>query len=223
MKYRDDLAYIHHAGFSEFAESAAPFLIELLRTYGAKRVVEVGCGSGVLARELTLAGFDVLGYDASPAMIELARKTAPQARFAVATFAEADTSECDAVIAMGEVLNHGTFDDVRAFVANSGAKLLIFDIAEEDAAYSELRVEGEDWSVIFIRDRNTRRVLTFRAIDGEMRRDEEVHALQLHDRATMKALLREHGFRVRVRRTYGTRRVPKGHAVYVAERKSAKT
>lgn len=223
MKYRDDLAYIHHAGFSEFAESAAPFIIELLRTHGAKRVVEVGCGSGILARELTRAGFEVRGYDASPAMIELARATAPDARFEVATFAEADTSECDAVIAMGEVLNYGTFDEVRAFVANSSAGLLIFDVAEEDAAYSELRVEGDDWSVILIRNRNTRRVLTFRAIDGAMRRDEEVHALHLHDRRALKALLREHGFRVRVRRTYGTRRVPKGHGVYVAERKSAKT
>jgi SAM-dependent methyltransferase len=216
--YRADLAYIHHAGFSEFAESAAPFVIELLRTHGAQRVVEVGCGSGVLARELTRAGFDVRGYDASPAMIELARETAPEARFAVATFAEADTSECDAVVAMGEVLNYGSFDEVRAFIANLSARLLLFDIAEEDAPYEERRVEGDDWSVILIRERNTRRVLTFRAMDGAMRRDEEVHALHLHDRAAMTALLREHGFRVRVRRTYGTRRVPKGHAVYLCVR-----
>ena len=227
MMYGDDLAYIHHAGFSEFAESAAPGLLELLWQRGLHhgRIVELGCGSGILARELTRAGFDVIGYDASPSMIELARITAPKARFEIGAFDAIDLPPCDAIVAMGEVLNYGTFDGVRRLIANAKARVLIFDVAERGSypAYDERRVDGDDWSVIAIKESDgthlTRRVLTFRAIDGEMRRDEEVHTLELYDRDALRALLREHGFRVTIRRSYRTRRLPKGHAVYVADQK----
>lgn len=226
MMYRDDLAYIHHAGFSEFAESAAPGLLELLWQRGVRDglIVELGCGSGILARELTHAGFDVLGFDPSPAMIELARGTAPRARFEVGAFDAIELPPCNAIVAMGEVLNYGTFDAVRTLVANAKTRVMIFDVAERDSypLFDERRVDGDDWSVIATKESDgthlTRRVLTFRAIDGRMRRDEEVHELELYDRAALRALLREHGFRVTIRRSYRTRRLPKGHAVYVAER-----
>ena len=223
MKYGPDLAYIHHAGFSEFAESAAPGVLEILWKHGIREglVVELGCGSGILARELTGAGFDVLGFDPSPAMIALARETAPRARFAVGAFDVADIPPCEAIVAMGEVLNYGTFEGVRSLLAKAKTKLLLFDIAERGAypPYDERRVEGDDWSVIAIKESDgehlTRRILTFRADGDTMRRTEEVHTLELYGREEMKALLREHGFRVQVRRSYGTRRLPKGHAVYV--------
>jgi SAM-dependent methyltransferase len=221
--YRDDVAHIHHEGFSEFARSAAPGVVDLLRRAGIERgrIIEVGCGSGVLASELTRAGYDVLGFDASAAMIDLARVTAPNARFAVARFEDAPLEPCEAIVAMGEVLNYG---DARAFLprAARAARFLLFDIAEKGSypAYDERRIGGDDWSVIALKEsdgsRLTRRVLTFRQIGDETRRDEEVHHLELYDRDEILALL--HGFRVRVRRSYGRRRLPKGHAVYVASR-----
>ncbi len=224
--YGADLAWIHHTGFGEFAESAAPGLLELLWQRGVRDglVVELGCGSGILARELTRAGFDVLGLDASPAMIALARETAPRATFAVGSFDAVEIPPCRAVVAMGEVLNYGTLEGVRRLLSRAETNLLIFDVAECGSypPYDERRVEGDDWSVIAIKEsdgtRLTRRVLTFRMEHGTMRRDEEVHELALYDRATLRALLREHGYRVTIRRSYRTRRLPKGHAVYVAER-----
>lgn len=225
--YRTDLAYIHHAGFSEFAEAAASGVLELLWRHGIREglVVDAGCGSGILARELTRAGFDVLGIDASPAMIELARETAPRARFEVMSLDTAELPPCDAIVAMGEVLNYG---DLRAFLPRASAALrpgglLVFDIAERNAypAYDEHRSGGDDWSVIAVKEsdgtRLTRRVLTFRQVGGETRRDEEVHALELYDRAEVLSLLGD--FRVQVRRSYGSRKLPKGHAVYVAKRR----
>ena len=253
--YGRDLAYIHHTGFSEFAESAAPGVLEILWKHGVRDglVVEVGCGSGILARELARAGFDVFGFDPSPAMIALAREhngapaagrqvhrrlagaTPPSGRwtgrpaagaphFEVGAFDTIAIPPCNAIVAMGEVLNYGTFEGVRKFIANAATKLLVFDIAERGAypPYDERRVEGEDWSVIAIKESDgthlTRRILTFRADGDTMRRSEEVHSLELYDRAAMKAVLREHGFRVQLRRSYGTRRLPKGHAVYVCVR-----
>ena len=191
--------------------------------------MDVGCGSGVLARALTDAGYDVLGIDASPAMIDLARKIAPHARFEIATFANAALPPCDAIVAMGEVLSYGTLAEVRTFIANAANALephglLLFDVAERGSypAHEERRIGGDDWSVIAIKDSDgkhlTRRVLTFRNIDGATRRDEEVHTLELYDRDELLSILREHGFRVRVRRSYGSRRLPIGHAVYVAAR-----
>jgi SAM-dependent methyltransferase len=225
--YRHDLAWIHHAGFSEFARSAAPGVIALLPPQGL--IVEIGCGSGVLARALTDAGFDVLGIDASPDMIELARVHAPAARFAVARFGDAELPPCAAIIAMGEVLNYGTLAEVKSFVRNASQALadgglLLFDVAERGSypSHDENRVGDDDWSVIAIKDsdgsRLTRRVLTFRQIDGVTRRDEEVHELELYAREELTAILRENGFRVRTRRSYGSRRLPPGHIVYVAER-----
>jgi len=162
-------------------------------------------------------------------MIELARTTAPNARFAVATFANATLPECDAIVAMGEVLNYGTLEDVRAFIANAANALaprglLLFDVAERGSypAHDERRIGGDDWSVIVIKDSDgqhlTRRVLTFRNVGGITRRDEEIHTLELYARKELQSLLRERGFRVRIRRSYGSSRLPAGHAVYVAER-----
>lgn len=225
--YGPDLAYIHHAGFSEFAEAAAPGVLEILwrRDLRDGLVVELGCGSGILARELTRAGFDVLGFDASPAMIALARTTAPDARFEVGTFDAVAIPPCNAIVAMGEVLNYGTFDGLRTLIERANTRLLLFDIAERGAypPYDEVRVEGDDWSVIAIKESDgthlTRRILTFRANGDTMRRTEEVHRLELYDRDAMTTLLREHGYRVRVRRSYGTRRLPRGHAVYTCTRR----
>lgn len=230
--YRTDLAWIHHAGFSEFALLASRGVLALLTKLGIRDglIVDVGCGSGVLARALTDAGFDVLGIDASPSMIELAHTTAPAARFEIGSFDEAALPRCAAITAMGEVLNYGTLDRVRTFAHHAASALpprglLLFDVAERESypPHDERRVGGDKWSVIAIKDsdgkRLTRRVLTFRQINGVTRRDEEVHVLELYEREELLAILRQAGFRVRVRRSYGTYRLPKGHAVYVAERR----
>ena len=53
-------------------------LLEPIRSQAAI-VLERGCGSGLLTRELTAAGLRVLATDASPAMLDLARGYAPDA------------------------------------------------------------------------------------------------------------------------------------------------
>lgn len=228
-QYDTDLAWIHHTGFSEFSRSAAPGILAILAKHGVREgiLVDAGCGSGVLAHAMLRAGFEVAGFDASPAMIGLARATAPEATFSVATLGDANIPPCEAIVAVGEVLNYATLHDVRRFVANARQNLrpggvLLFDVAERDSypAHEERRIGGDDWSVIVIKDRDgnrlTRRILTFREVDGAIRRGEEVHALELYERRDLLSLLREAGFRVSVRRSYGSRRLPKGHTVYVA-------
>ena len=229
--YADDLAYIHHHGFSGFAEEAAPGILEMLWRGGIHEglVVDAGCGSGVWGRELSRAGLEVFGFDRSAAMLAIARELAPDIRFEQASVDDVVLPSCVAVTAIGEVLSYGsTLESLRDFFVRADAALrdrgmLIFDLAEREGAAAHLdrtRIEGEDWVVITVKslqdDLLTRHVTTYRQLGDDVRKSEETHTLRLYDRFEVAALLRELGFLVKVRRSYGTRRLPPGHAVFIA-------
>ena len=106
--YQDDLAYIHDAGFGGFAKGSAPGLLRLFRQNAIIEgvVVDLGCGSGIWARALADSGYEVVGVDISPAMIELARQRVPEATFHVQSFVAFPIPACRAVTAQGEVFNY---------------------------------------------------------------------------------------------------------------------
>src|SRR5437764_4966322 len=106
--YREDLAFIHDAGFGGLARHAAAVLLDGLRRRGAARgrVIDLGCGSGLLAREAAAAGYDVLGIDISAAMVALARERVPGGTFRVGSLLTAELPACVAVAAVGECCNY---------------------------------------------------------------------------------------------------------------------
>jgi SAM-dependent methyltransferase len=235
--YGKDLAYIHDAGFLQQAELATPVVVRMLAERGIERgrVVEIGSGSGATAQALTDAGHDVLGIDASRAMIELARVRAPAAHFRLASWADAAIPECDAVVSIGEVLGYvgsarGTknelgslFGRVRTALRPGG--IFIFDLAipgrvpgGEDSAF---RV-GDDWAILYTATENgpslQRRITSFRRIGGgaTYRRTEEIHRLRLWQVREIDQMLRDARFRVQVRRGYGGRALVPGHRVFIA-------
>jgi 2-polyprenyl-3-methyl-5-hydroxy-6-metoxy-1,4-benzoquinol methylase len=72
--YREDLALVHDRGFGFHAAACAPGIVgflEPVRSSGGI-VLKLGCGSGLLTRELVAAGHRVIATDASPAMLKLA-------------------------------------------------------------------------------------------------------------------------------------------------------
>jgi len=237
--YGADVAYIHDAGFLDLADQATPFVIEMLAECGidAGRVIELGCGSGATAASLSEAGHDVLGIDASRAMVALARGRAPEARFRVGSWVDEPIEECDAVLAIGEVLGYvgsaqGTkaelrdlFGRVRSALRPGG--LFVFDLATpgrvptgEDSAYRL----GEDWAILFTAQEDARsrklqrRITTFRKIAGgaTYRRTEEVHRLRLWRTQDIEEMLRDARFKVKSRRGYGGRSFAPGHRVFIA-------
>jgi SAM-dependent methyltransferase len=231
--YGEDLAYIHHAGFTSVAEQAVPVIAENVRPGGL--VVDVGCGSGVTARLLTEAGYEVLGIDQSEAMIELARAEAPRADFRVGSFVDEPLPPCDGVTAIGEVLGYlldprAGDAKLRRFFARAHAALrpggaLVFDLLGPGRGPGRNYTVGDDWAVMAdiqvdaARRRLTRSMVTFRR-EGELyRRGEEVHRVRLLPPGEVAAMLRKIGFRVRLRRAYaGRERFQPGHSVYIARR-----
>src|SRR3954468_19616023 len=54
---------------------------ELARTAGDGRIADLGCGPGHITAHLRDLGLTAFGVDASPTMIELARRAHPELRF----------------------------------------------------------------------------------------------------------------------------------------------
>jgi SAM-dependent methyltransferase len=235
MMYSTDLAYIHDAGWGDRARSTAPELIRILRQHGLRsgRIVEAGCGSGILAQCLVEAGYRVHGFDASPAMIRLARQHAPAARFQVASLGRARMPPCDAVVAIGEVMSYvGSWRTITRFFrrvhdALSARGLFIFDFIEsgEGRTYSAKSRGGRDWALVARADLDdggrvlTRHLTMFRKVGGEYRRSREVHRVHIHPRANVATALAGAGFAVHLRRSYGGYRLMHGDVAVIAERR----
>jgi len=235
--YQSDLAYIHDAGFGDFARKSAPGLLAVLRRAGIRGglVVDLGCGSGIWAAELTRRGYDVVGIDISSPMIKLARKRAPAARFIQASFLSAKLPSCDAVTALGEIFNY-TFDGrnslrqlarlfQRVHQALRPGGVFIFDIAEPGRALRRAHAQGKDWAILFAAEasRNLliRRMTAFRQVGKLYRRSEETHRLRLYRSSDIAADLRRAGFTVRLLRAYGRMPLPSGNAAFVATKRKS--
>ena len=221
--YKSDLAYIHDAGFGDYARNSAPGLLKILDQAGITTglVIDLGCGSGLWARELVDAGYDVIGIDISPSMIDLARKRVPEGEFQVTSLLKAKLPSCDAVTSLGECLNY-LFDKKnslvqlrrlfrRVYAALKPGGLLIFDNAEPGRGKGprQKHREGVDWAVMVeveedsSTNRLTRQITSFRRVGDLYSRDEEVHRLQLYSRSEIAKELRAAGFRVRTVAAYG--------------------
>lgn len=238
--YSDDLAYIHDVGFSDFVLQAAPALLAILRKDGIRGglVVDLGCGSGILARRLSDEGYDVLGIDISRAMIRLARKKAPRATFVGGSFLSSKLPRRNVITAIGEVLNYA-FDRRnnlrslegffrRAYNALKPGGLLIFDIAEPGRGgpdgFRQGGSIGKDWAVLFRMEENrgqlVRQMVTFRKWGKDYRRSDETHVLRLFKCSLIRNMLERAGFQVKTLAGYGRSRFPAGLTAFVAKKRS---
>lgn len=239
--YDTDLAYIHDDGFGGFARQASKGLLTLMREAHINDglVVDLGCGSGIWAAILTKEGYAAHGIDISEEMIQLARQQAPEATFEVNSYLKADIPPCNAVTSIGESLNY-LFDKdhsneqlrqlfIRIHDALHDGGLFIFDVASPgyaDATGPHKRhFATEDWAVLVQvsehkrEEKLTRYITTFRkSKDNTYRRHEEVHRVQLLKGSHMADLLRTIGFKVRIRKGYGSMKLSPAHSVVIARK-----
>ena len=238
--YADDLTYIHDVGFGGFATRAAPGLLRLLERsgVGSGLVVDLGCGGGRWAQELSRRGYAVLGVDISSAMVRLARRRVRKGEFRRASFLTVRLPRCDAVTSLGECFNY-MFDGqnnrrglVRLFRRVHGALrpggVFVFDMigpgGEPDPNLSQRHRQGRDWAVLLDATEDRRRrelrreITTFRKTGRLYRKHREVHCLKLYSKSEIAARLRQVGFRVRFLKGYGRMKFGPGHAGFLARK-----
>jgi SAM-dependent methyltransferase len=247
LYYRDDLAWVHHAGYAGYVLNAERGIVGRLRKHAlapGQRVLDIGCGSGLLARALLAQGYAVAGVDASPAMIGLARAQAPAGHFqAIGLPTRRRPGEsgalpaADAIVSTGHVLNYvGSRDDIALALAELAAALrpgglLAIDLMTErfaearDIRHPHARVE-DDWTIVtrFSRPgphRFDRQITVFRRVDGVWRRSDEHHGNITFEADEALEVLRVNGVDARCEPAFGDETLPEGLVVIAGVKQGA--
>ena len=96
-----DATYERRAAEGENVHGEADFIGRL----GAASVLDAGCGTGRVGRELARRGLDVVGVDIDPEMLAVARRTAPGVTWHLADLATVELGRTfQAVVMAGNVM-----------------------------------------------------------------------------------------------------------------------
>ena len=199
-------------------------------------VLEVGCGSGLLTRHLVDAGHRVIATDASPAMLEIARETVPDAEeLRLVRLPDDPLPPADAVVGIGHPLNYlPDAESLRRALATMASSLrpggiLATDICDlewgrarqQQPAHAQVH---DDWAIITRfalpePTRYVREITTFvRDDDGSWRRDDEHHDNVLVDTSTLPGLLATFGVQAEVGVSFGSEDLPTGLHTIIGRR-----
>jgi len=242
--YGSDLAWVHHTGYSQHVENTAQGIVRLLRDSGLPKgahVLDVGCGSGLLARRLLDAGFVVTGIDASPAMIDLARSCAPGADFKVVKLPmgslsrDAALPRIDAVVSTGHVLNYlDTREDIARTLDELARALRPGGVVAIDLMTEQYRQKRDvqavhtkvtdDWAIVTRFScpgpyRFDRAITVFRRAGDHWRRSDEHHRNVTFEVEDALRILRDNGIEARQCPAFGEETLPEGLIVLAGIRR----
>ncbi|HUG46680.1 MAG TPA: methyltransferase domain-containing protein [Sphingomicrobium sp.] len=82
-----------------------PVILRLAKSYGARSVLDAGCGNGYLAERLSGAGFEVTAVDGDVTGVRIARDRAPQVNFQIGLFEDEPPGVFD-FVSSTEVVEH---------------------------------------------------------------------------------------------------------------------
>lgn len=108
--YGDQFCKVYNEfGWNYFPEAFAQQLLKWLKVHDIRicTALDLGCGTGILCRELSSAGIRTLGTDISEDMIRIARNNFPELDFEVRDMVTyVPETEYDLVTCTGDALNH---------------------------------------------------------------------------------------------------------------------
>jgi len=93
--------------------------VDFVSRFAPASVLDAGCGTGRVARELARRGLDVAGVDIDTAMLETARRKAPDVAWFLGDLATIDLSRTfDVIVLAGNVMIFLAPDNEGAVLAN---------------------------------------------------------------------------------------------------------
>lgn len=155
LKPYQRLSRFWDAGWSDFSIQYVDWINELLHERGIKcgNILDIACGTGILAIELARYGHFVHGIDISPEMIDIAKSKAsglPNVSFSLQDMASFNTNEQYDLVAC-------TFDSINYIRRLRDLRIMFFHIA------SILRLNG-----LFAFDSNTKHLYLSHSGETEM-------------------------------------------------------
>lgn len=114
LKLYSDLAEIYDQLYRKTFnyEQDAEFVDSILRKYQIKEFLEIGCGSGHLAKLLFEKGYSITGIDLYEEMLQIARQRLPKVEFLQQDIRHLKLERnFDAIIAMGRMFTYMTTNE----------------------------------------------------------------------------------------------------------------
>ncbi|MBI2043103.1 methyltransferase domain-containing protein [Candidatus Pacearchaeota archaeon] len=128
------------------------FVSEVLKKFGAneRKILDLGCGTGLHEKEFSRRGYDMMGLDLSGEMIEIASERNPKCKFVVGDMSDFCLNEkFDAIISMFSAMGYltenqqieGFFNSVKKHLKENG--LLVLDVWNGLGVMNELPISRE--------------------------------------------------------------------------------
>lgn len=230
--YKSALSFIHDKYYGDIARLAAGEIILKRKNNAYSKVIDLGCGSGILAALLNENHMDVLGVDISADMLDLARKNAPDSTFVQSSIFDFEFEHADVISAIGEPFNYlfdhqSSYDSLAAIFKRIKQHLnpdgfFLFDILCNGVENKNPHrvIENDDYNMkldieIDEASKYLTRTIKFTMKDfGEEKEDIEIHRQLLFDVHQVERLLREIGFQVETWNHYGELSLRTGHEAF---------
>ncbi|MBS0264786.1 MAG: class I SAM-dependent methyltransferase [Planctomycetes bacterium] len=207
--YDQILASIHDRWFDSIPRGAAAHIRNLWHGRKAGRIVDIGCGSGVLLEAVAQLASQVVGIDLSPEMVSLGRTRLPGAQWRVGHALQVDVPAADVVVAVGEILSYAAADAgfrisdlancfARIKSALTAEGVWLFDVlgAERDYSGTFFRDEPEFTVTSVVKQQGDiveRHIVSFLKVAGEYRKSVETHRLRTFSAPTLETMLTQAG------------------------------
>lgn len=146
-KLYSTLAGIYHEMYKQLFnyDEEHRFYDSILKKYNHHSILEIGCGSGMLARRFLAGGYDYTGLDLSSEMLDIARSEVETGKFVQGDMRNISLDQqFDSVLITGRSIAYNieneevadTFAEIHKVLNDNG--LLIFDFFDADGVMHNL-------------------------------------------------------------------------------------